>query len=930
MTPEEQARVEIDRCLEEAGWVVQDYKALNLAAASGVAIREVPMAKGHGEADYVLYVDRKALGAIEAKKVGETLTGVEVQAEMYSTGLPTNLPAWHRPLPFLYLSTGVETRFTNRLDPDPRSRGIFRFHRPETLLRWVQDRSAPANPVQEDKEPNSAPTTLQRRLRGLPPLLSTGMRPAQIEAIQNLERSLAEDRRRALIQMATGSGKTYTAVAQIYRLIKFGKARRVLFLVDRGNLGRQTLAEFQGYLTPDDHRKFTDLYNVQYLQSNVIDPAAQVVITTIQRLYSILKGEPTLDDDIEEESIEKLSSLFKTPVPVVYNPALPPETFDFVYTDECHRSIYNVWRQALDYWDAYLIGLTATPSKQTFAFFQQNLVMEYGHARAVADGVNVDFDVYRIRTKISEQGDTVEGGIWVDRRERLTRRVRMEMLDTDLTFGPGQLNRSVVVESQIRLIIRTFRDRLFTEIFPGRKEVPKTLIFAQDDSHADDIVKIVREEFARGNDFCEKITYKTSRVRLVDPETGAITYGKGKNTDELLSSFRNAYEPRIVVTVDMIATGTDVRPLEIVFFLRDVKSGNYFEQMKGRGSRVISSDELRRVTGDAEAKTRFVIVDAVGVSEHEMGDSPSVDRQPSVSLKNLLGAVAMGNTESDVLSTVASRLARLARLLSPTETKKIEQVAGTTLPVLIKNLTDAIDPEITDEAEALAAREAAVVPLLNPALREAILLTLSDREQTLAPALDELIEAGVSQVTTKSAQETVEGFREYLKTHRDEITALQVLYSNPHGKGPTLKQLKELAARIANPPNSLTPEGLWHAFQLVEGDKVKTGGGKRIADLVSLIRFALQQEDRLAPFAETVEERFAAWLEGQRQTGRTFTEEQLTWLEMIRDTVAQNVTMELDDFDYSPFSQRGGLGKARQVFGSELGVVVSELGVVLV
>jgi type I restriction enzyme R subunit len=359
--------------------------------------------------------------------------------------------------------------------------------------------------------------------------------------------------------MATGSGKTYTAVSFIYRLIKFAGAKRVLFLVDRSNLGKQTLREFQQYVTPDDGRKFTELYNVQRLTSNTLDKVSKVCIATIQRLYSMLRGEPEFEEETEEESLFDSEVETETPKEVNYNPRFPIEDFDFIITDECHRSIYNVWRQVLEYYDTFLIGLTATPSLQTFGFFNQNLVMEYNHDRAVADGVNVGYEVYRIRTLITEQGSTVEAGHYIDRRSRLTRAVRWQQLDENLEYSARQLDRDIVSESQIRTIIRTFKNKLSTEIFPGREEVPKTLIFAKDDTHAEDIVEIVRQEFGKGNQFCKKITYRTT----------------GEKPEDLIASFRNSYDPRIAVTVDMISTGTDIKPLECVLFMRDVRSRVY-------------------------------------------------------------------------------------------------------------------------------------------------------------------------------------------------------------------------------------------------------------------------------------------------------------------------------------------------------------------
>jgi type I restriction enzyme, R subunit len=605
MTPEERAREKIDALLSASGWVVQTKDRINLSAAPGVAISELSFATG--EPDYTLFVEGKAIGTVEAKPVGVTLTSVEEQSAKYVSGLPAGVPAWHDPLPFCYESTGAETFFTNRLDPQPRSRRLFSFHRPETLAAWVHQEKQLAQLLQE-----------------FPPLERGNLWPAQFEAIKNLETSFAAGRPRALIQMATGSGKTFTAVSFIYRLVKYAGAKRVLFLVDRGNLGEQTLKEFQQFVSPVNNYKFTEEYIVQRLSSNSLDTSARVVIGTIQRIYSMLKGEKEPAPDLDDLPVEAAETLFKKPVPVEYNPEFPIEEFDFIITDECHRSIYNLWRQVLEYFDASLIGLTATPSKQTFGFFQQNLVMEYNHEKAVADGVNVGCDIYRINTAITQAGGKVDAGFFVDKRDRQTRKVRWEQLDEVLSYDAKDLDREVVAPDQIRTVLGTFRDRVFTEMFPCRADLPKTLIFAKDDSHADDIVRVCREVFGKGNDFCQKITYRTGFTRvpvgkkLVDGKE--IEVFKWERTasltpEQILSAFRNSYNPRIAVTVDMIATGTDIKPLEIVFFMRSVASKNFFEQMKGRGVRVVSDTEMEQVNPGVKRKTRYLIVDAVGVCE---------------------------------------------------------------------------------------------------------------------------------------------------------------------------------------------------------------------------------------------------------------------------------------------------------------------------
>ncbi len=916
-TPEQQARIEIDRQLDAAGWQVQDRERMNLFAGRGVAVREFPLQTGF--ADYLLCVDGKAIGAVEAKKVGTTLSGVHHQSQKYSVGLPDLPQAWHRPLPFLYESTGLETRFTNGLDPDPRSRRVFCFHRPETLAGWAEQ-----------------PDTLRGRLRHMPPLITEGLWPPQVEAITNLEESLAADRPRALIQMATGSGKTFTAVTAAYRLIKFADARRVLFLVDRGNLGRQALREFQGYVTPDDGRKFNELYNVQRLTSNYFDDVSRVCITTIQRLYSVLRGEEGLDSDLEERSMDELEGVFGTdPKAVAYNPAVPPEYFDLIFIDECHRSIYNLWRGVVEYFDAYLSGLTATPSKQTFGFFNQNLVMEYTRQRAVADGINVDGSVYRIRTRITEEGSTIESGHVVETRDRLTRAQRWDQLDEDLAYTANQLDNQVVAESQIRTVIRCFKERLFTDIFPGREEVPKTIIFAKDDSHAEDIVRIVLEEFGRGNEFCQKITYKVSGVK----------------TDDLIAEFRNHYYPRIAVTVDMIATGTDIKPVEALLFMRLVKSPNLFEQMLGRGTRVIHPTDLQAVTPDAQIKDRFVIVDAVGVVEHPKVDVQTLERKPSLSFPKLLDRLALGAADEDTLSTLAGRLARLARKVAPQDDYDVAALSGgRTTRDLANTLLDAVDPDqhyaaaqaetgsdspTQEQVQAAAERlmnQAAMLFAANPELRTLLKKIHERSEQVIDDiSLDEVREAGFSEDATAQARGTVESFRQFIEDNKDEITALQLIFSQPQRRQRlTLEHVKALAEEILRYRPAWTTESLWSAYAQLERDKVRGVRGERVlTDLISLVRCVVQLEDELVPYPNLVQGRYQDWLAAQEADGREFTPEQRRWLDRIAEAVGLNLAFTQEDLqDY--FFDEGGLLAARRLFGEELPRLLDELNEVLV
>ena len=925
MKPEEKARQNIDRLLTKASWAIQDRKQMNLGESLGVAVRESPMSSG--PTDYLLFVERRAVGVIEAKPEGTTLSGVSEQTEKYLRGIPPILPCYQKPLPFGYESTGVETFFRDLRDPDSSSRRIFAFHKPENLLQWIRQQQ-----------------TLRYHLQTLPALEKQGLRDCQIEAITNLEESFAADRPRALIQMATGSGKTYTAVSFAYRLIKFANAKRILFLVDRSNLGRQTLKEFQQYITPDDHRKFTELYDVQHLATNQIDGVSKVCITTIQRLYSMLKGESAFDEQGESESLLNLDSRNQPAAEVEYNPKIPISTFDFIITDECHRSIYYRWKPVLEYFDAFIVGLTATPSKQTLGFFDQNLVTEYPHERAVADGVNVGYDVYRIKTEITEEGSKVDAGFYVDKRDKLTRKTRWELLDEEMEYNANQLDRDVVASDQIRTVIRTFRNKLFTEIFPGRTEVPKTLIFAKDDSHAEDILHIVRSVFGKGNDFCKKITYRTT----------------GDTPANLLTSFRISYNPRIVITVDMVATGTDIKPLECIIFMRNIRSQVYFEQMKGRGTRTISSTDLHGVTPDAHNKTHFVIVDAVGVCENDKTDSRPLERKQSVPFDKLLESVALDNRETDTLTSLASRLARLDREIGDDVRRQITEVSGgISLQRMIHALFDAIDTDKHQQPTALIASltespiperirlllesptesltqeqiqeranwliAEACKPFDNPDVRNTLIDLKRQQEQTIdTVSQDNLTFSGFDQEAKTRAEQRVASFKQFIEENRDELTAIQIIHSKPHGQRHlTFHQVRQLAQAIEKPPYRFTKEELWQAYERLDRSKVKgVGPDKLLTDIISLVRFAIGETASLEPYKETVDQRFQEWLADQEDS---FSEEQMAWLEMIKDHITTSLRIEMDDFENIPFQTKGGAIKMYQLFGDALDTILEAL-----
>jgi type I restriction enzyme R subunit len=910
MTPEATARLKIDSLLVAAGWRVQDRTEFDRTAGLGVAVRE--FALGQDEADYLLFVDGKAAGVIEAKAAGHTLSGVAEQSEKYMDRLPDHLAKWRDTLVFDYESTGEETLFRDMRDPTPRSRRVFAFHRPETLCDWL-----------------TADWSLRAKLSALPPLDPTGLRECQVEAIEGLEKSFAKANPRALIQMATGAGKTFTACSFSWRLLKHAGAKRILFLVDRANLGRQTLKEFQEYAPPGAGRLFTDVYITQLLRSAGLDKDAKVVITTIQRLYSMLRGE-TLDDDAEERSAFEAWEAGGGEIrPVAYNAALPIETFDFIITDECHRSIYGLWRQVLDYFDAFIIGLTATPTKHTLGFFNQNLVAEYPYERSVADGVNVGYEVFRVRTRVGEQGSRIDAGYQVPVRDKRTRATRYRDLDDDFIYAPNELDRSVTAKNQIRAVLECYRKSLFTELFTDRSGewVPKTLIFAKDDNHAEEIVIAVREVFGKGNDFAKKITYKTSE----DPQG-------------LIKAFRVDPLPRIAVTVDMIATGTDIKPVEVVIFMRDVKSSGYFEQMKGRGVRTIRDADLAAVTPDARTKTRFVLIDAVGVTESCKTASQPLERNRSLGFDKLLEQIAQGRRDEDAISSLAGRLAALDARIEPEDRARIiAATGGVDLHGLANRLLDSIDPDKiaaaagpyadpkAEDAAAAQLQDEACKPFNNAGVRR-LLIDIKTKADIVIDEIttDEVLSANFDR---RDAERRVQSFKDFIVENKDELTALQILYNQPVGRQRlTYAQLKELAARLSDPPLYLTTADVWQAYRRLEEAKVRGAPADRLlTEIVSLVRFTLGQIDLLEPISVQVERRFNLWIGRQKKAGIDYTSEQMDWLAMIRDHIAANAEIAAGDLMQNPaFADRGGVVRARALFGADLPKLLDELTEALV
>jgi type I restriction enzyme, R subunit len=772
----------------------------------------------------------------------------------------------------------------------------------------------------------------------LPLLTTTGLRDCQVVAIRNLEKSFKESRPRALIQMATGSGKTYTAITSIYRLLKFSGAKRILFLVDTRNLGEQAEQEFMAYTPTDDNRKFTELYNVQRLRSSYVASDSQVCISTIQRLYSILKGEE-LPEEAEETNPGEINWQKREPVPVVYSAKLPVEFFDFVVIDECHRSIYNLWKQVLEYFDSFQIGLTATPDNRTFGYFRQNIVSEYTHQQALVDGVNVGYNIFLIETDITKKGSKIWKGEFVDHREKLTRRKRWDQLDEDLVYSNKKLDDEVVNPNQIRTIIRNFKDHL-PDMFPerfsenGEFEVPKTLIFAKTDSHADDIIQIVREEFAEENRFCKKLTYKSE-----------------EDTKSVLAQFRNAYHPRIAVTVE-IATGTDVKPLECLLFMRDVKSRNYFEQMKGRGTRTISLDDLRKVSPSAKfTKDHFVIVDAVGVTKSLKTDSRPLEKKPTIPLKDLLGAIAVGVRDDELFSSIANRLIRLEKQITEKENNLFaEKAGGKTIIQVVKELLNAYDPDIledirlkvesdypsappVDKEHELTRRQTELIETAASTFTGDLITYIENVRKAHEQIIDDInsdkiIFAGWDKENKSNAEDLIESFKGWIEAHKNEIVALQIFYNQPlRRREITFKMMKELVDHLISDKPLLAPLHIWQAYSQLE--KVTGSPKNEMIALISLLRRITGIDKDLTSFDKTVNKNFQEWVFKKQAGTLKFNDSQMSWLRMIKDHIATSIHIENDDLDYTPFDALGGKGKMWQLFGEDCERIIAELNEVI-
>ncbi len=723
MTPEEKARIKIDQWFTDAGWEVVNRDAYE-PTCTAVAIRE-GLLKGNLEADYFLFINGKAVGVLEAKREETDAFASKVceQAALYARSVPNIYQTYQKPLPFIFTSNGKELYFCDFREPDSYFKPIMAIPTPHELVKKLG---------------------IEDTFAGLPTLKKKGLRDCQYEAVTELEKSFRAGQNRALMVLATGAGKTYTACLAAYRMLSYTPMRRVLFLVDRNNLGKQAEGEFGTFRLTENGDAFNTIFTVNRLRSSSIPSDSNVVISTIQRLFSFLKGETIEDNDNDDEN-EPAEEVTLPP-----NPNLPHDYFDMIIIDECHRSIYGNWRKVLEYFDtARLVGLTATPIEETKKFFNYNIIVNYTLEKSIVDGVNVDCRVYRIKTQVTETGGAILEGERVKEETRYTGEVKTVRNKETKTYTNKELNRSVINPAQIKLILSTYWDVVYTELFndpqrePNMDYLPKTLIFALNEAHATNIVQIAKEVFGRTDDrFVQKITYSAG------------------DSNELIRQFRNDKDFRIAVTCTLVATGTDVKPLEVVMFMRDVESLPLYIQMKGRGVRTIGDEQLRNVTLNAFSKDCFYLVDAVGVTEHAQTVAP-IDDGPTtktITLKELLERISHGYIPDEYLKRLAATLARIYNKADDSQRKEFVRLSHDDMKELSARIYDALEkgilPQFVSTDEPNNERKGLVAPLANHAdARKYLLILAAGFVNTLMPGEDTLISKGFSIEEAKNTTE---------------------------------------------------------------------------------------------------------------------------------------------------------------------------------
>lgn len=906
MLPEEKARVKIDDKLNRAGWYVVDRDEYVPQTTS--AIREA-LAQGNKESDYLLFIDNKAIAVLEAKRADNHLgEDVESQAENYARTPLSWYGLWENGfIPLVYMSNGEKILFKNLLSGEDEYTEIDTMHTPKEMLRLIKRSS---------------------EYGALPKLEKQSLRDCQYNAEINFEKSIKNGKKKNLAVLATGSGKTYLACLASYRLLNYTATKRILFLVDRNNLARQTESEFSQFNMTENKKEMNALYDIKRLKREG-DLKGDIVISTIQKLFAIMTGQAVSDDseDAEDERIaENEEKKDDTVIQLGDDLAIPPDYFQFIIVDECHRSIYGKWKAVLDYFKgANILGLTATPTEEAYAYFDKNIVENYTYEHSVVDGVNVPARIYRIMTEVTEHGGSLEEGTSVTETARRTGSDTTYTVEKGKDYENKLLDRSIVNRQQIRQVLETFKNAIYTDLYPEREKsweyVPKTLIFAKNDNHATEIVEAVKDVF------------KGEFPNEVVPEhfVQKITYSSD-DSNGLIRDLRNEKDFRIAVTVTLVATGTDVKPLEVVLFMKDVMSEVLYTQMKGRGCRVITDDKLREVTPNADTKECYYIVDAIGVTEHDKdipgpgpGPGPYIRR---LTLEQLLERLSHNELSDDNLFLLRDYCAIINRRYED------NRFFGHHLEYFINNFGYSPKDLAADIQEAF--EDGKLPPYNSPSDDNHIRMALIDRLISNIPARkkllelrqgyilttdedpDTLISAGFSKETAKTY---TENFEKYINDNKDSIEALRIIY-NSEDTLITHSMLADLRDRLLSESSHFSAPQLWKYYRTLDPSSVDEldvrANAKALTNLIQLVRYAYKKNPKLTSLMNGFVQRFNLYC---GQTQRDLTTDQIDVMRQIAEFIVNDgaiTAAELNDIDADLWRQGIRVFGKPQLFGEEI------------
>jgi type I restriction enzyme R subunit len=885
-------KTRIDKQLKalKPGWEIVPYIAgMDTGKLTHHAVEEFPTA--NGPADYALFVDGKLLGIIEAKRISVNPQNVLEQAKRYAAGCPATIGIWNSfKVPFLYASNGTQIWFADVREDTYYARELLDFHTP----RAVEEMYA-KNFIACKKWLKETPNEIER------------LRPYQKEAIASVEKAFIDNKRRMMLAMATGTGKTYTAVSLIYRLIKSGYVKRALFLVDRRALAAQASQAFSSFITPGNN-KFNQEYEVfsqkfkkeDFEEGEKYDIGVMpneyltapnsahtfVYVATIQRMAINLFGregsfiQDSNDPDLDEEA-DRID--------------IPIHAFDLIIADECHRGYTskdtNIWRSVLNYFDAVKIGLTATPASHTVAYFGSP-IYRYNVEQAVLEGFLVDYQAVKIKSNVRIKGIFLKEGEKVGLKNPDTGKELIDSLEDEREFDSQDVERKITSPDSNRKILEEIAKYAREhEELTGR--FPKMLIFAVNDiphiSHADQLVKMAREIFGRGDDFVQKITGNPSVDRPL----------------EKIRRFRNRPMPAVVVTVDMLSTGVDIPALEYIVFLRPVKSRILWTQMLGRGTRKCTDI-------NKEFFTIFDCFDGTLIEYFKDSTDFVIDLEEqgeTVTIAEIIENI-WNNIERDYNT---KRLIKRLRRINDTMSARAREIFSVYIPYgdvgkFAGNLQDNLKNDFTGTMQILRNKNFQDLLVNYDRVKNPFYVAYGNQDEVSSEYVFKYFNKSLKPI------DYLDAFSEFIHTNKEKIDALTILFNNPRRWN--LNALREIKYVLKE--HSFNEEWIQKAHQLA--------GHKSMADIISMIKNAENEHDPLL----TAEERVNKVI-GDIISAHTFTEDQKAWLEYIREHLVVNLAIEKENFDLMPILERhGGLVKARKIFGNELEILIEEINYKLV